>query len=460
MRAFTTPVIALTLTLASCTAGFAADITGQQWPKRERSTIVRMDPEHLRAAAADAKRLNESRQPVALKTGLNDYKGILHAHAEDSSHTGGTRPEMLIDAKKTGVDVIMLSNHIRPPLDFITETWRGLHDGVLFIPGAESQRFLYYPEKSVMHRFDGSKPEDEREGELLQALEEAGGFAFLCHVESRPNYSMEGLIGQEIYNRHADAMDDIPSMMHLMRILTDTDLFAKMEPAIYENPSAFLGAQQDYQTIYINKWDTELKTMRSVGVGANDCHHNQIFIAKMFDAENVLIGTIVDKDEDMRKLPAKQVPGLEKLFEGHQPGDIVAQLNLDPYWVSFMDLSTHILAPELTETAIRQALLAGHAYVSHDWLCDPRGAAVMAKSKSQTVVLGDEIPFEEGLAIHAEFPTACHVRIIKDGVLTHEAGTRQFEYAVPGPGVYRLEAWLEIDGEFRPWIYANPIYVR
>ena len=39
----------------------------------------------------------ESLPPVS---GLNDYRAILHAHAEDSAHTGGTRPEMLADAKQ------------------------------------------------------------------------------------------------------------------------------------------------------------------------------------------------------------------------------------------------------------------------------------------------------------------------------------------------------------------------
>ena len=27
-------------------------------------------------------------------------------------------------------------------------------------------------------------------------------------------------------------------------------------------------------------------------------------------------------------------------------------------------------------------------------------------------------------------------------------------------GVYRVEGWLKLDGEDRPWIYSNPIYVR
>ena len=52
---------------------------------------------------------------------------------------------------------------------------------------------------------------------------------------------------------------------------------------------------------------------------------------------------------------------------------MVARPDLDPYYRSFQNVSTHILAPELTEPAIREALRHGHAYVCHDWMCDPTG---------------------------------------------------------------------------------------
>ena len=52
---------------------------------------------------------------------------------------------------------------------------------------------------------------------------------------------------------------------------------------------------------------------------------------------------------------------------------MVARPDLDPYHRSFQNVSTHILAPELTEPAIREALRHGHAYVCHDWMCDPTG---------------------------------------------------------------------------------------
>ena len=34
------------------------------------------------------------------------------------------------------------------------------------------------------------------------------------------------------------------------------------------------------------------------------------------------------------------------------------------------------------------------------------------------------------------------------------------EWAIGAPGVYRVEGWLDVAGERRPWIYSNPIYVR
>ena len=85
---------------------FSAGVWAQADPwKRKWNSIRRLEPERLQAAHEDAGRLQASRVPVALSTSLNDYKCILHAHAEDSAHTGGTRPEMLADAKNSAADI-------------------------------------------------------------------------------------------------------------------------------------------------------------------------------------------------------------------------------------------------------------------------------------------------------------------------------------------------------------------
>ncbi len=94
--------------------------------------------------------------------GWNDYRAILHAHAEDSAHTGGTRAEMLAEAKRAGVHAILLTDHHRPPKDFVTDSWRGLRDGVLFLPGSEDRGFLIYPTRSIMDRMNDATPASSR----------------------------------------------------------------------------------------------------------------------------------------------------------------------------------------------------------------------------------------------------------------------------------------------------------
>src|SRR5437762_13634181 len=125
-----------------------------QPPARKYSNVERMALPRLKATHEDVIKLRAQRARIEPLPGLNDYRCILHAHAEDSDHTGGTLPEMLADAKKAGVHAVLLTDHYRPPRDFIDGRWRGLKDGVLFVPGAEVHGFLAYPQKSILKRID------------------------------------------------------------------------------------------------------------------------------------------------------------------------------------------------------------------------------------------------------------------------------------------------------------------
>lgn len=427
---------------------------------RKYTTLERMTTEHLKAAHDDVQRIQSGRREVARQTGLHDYRSVLHAHAQDSAHTGGTLPEILADAKRAHVSAILLSNHYRPPRDFITDNWRGLHDGVLFIPGSETNGFLIQPMQSVMDVMD------QGDDAILAAVTQGEGLAFLSHVEEREDHSMDGLTGMEIYNRHADAKDDTSAIMAIVGAITDPDRYAAMKANLERYPDELLAAQLDYPALYLNKWDRESQARPIVGVAANDCHHNQVFIAKMVDNDTVAVGTIVDPDDGLRKLTAKQYPGIPAMTQGHVPGDIVAQLDFDPYYRSFFNVSTHILAPELTESAIREALLAGHAYVSHEWMCDATGFFFGARhvddaqAAAPRAIMGDEIEYRSGLQLVAEFPASCNVRLLRNGEEVAAAEGYETVLDLDQPGVYRVEGWLTVDGENRPWIYSNPIYVR
>jgi hypothetical protein len=245
-------------------------------------------------------------------------------------------------------------------------------------------------------------------------------------------------------------------------MLTDPKELANLEKALRLYPDEVLAFQCDYPDVYLNKWDPGTKQKRLTGVAANDCHHNQIFIVKMVDAETVLLGTNVDTDDKMRKITADLRPGIKEMTKDRKAGDVLAKLDFDPYYRSFHNSSTHVLAPKLDEPTIRSALKNGHAYVSHDWMCDPTGFRFDAIADGkQAAIMGDEVKLSDGLKLTAKLPAPAYIRLLHQGKEVAKAeGKTDFEYAVKEAGAYRLEAWLKFDGEWRPWIFANPIYVK
>jgi hypothetical protein len=436
---------------------FVSTGTAGEPPPRKYTNVERLSLTRLAAVHEDVLKLKPQRVTIAPLPGLNDYRCILHAHAEDSSHTGGRLPEMLADAKEAGVSAILLTDHFRPPRDFIDGRWRGIKDGVLFVPGSEANGFLIYPTNSILDRMD-LKGRD-----FINTVTNGDGLIFLSHIEERPEHPVDGLTGLEIYNRHWDAKQDKASLLVLAAKLTDPTQVAELQEAVRLYPDELYAFQCDYPKVYLDKWDDGTMRRRLTGVAANDCHHNQVFIVKMVDDETVLLGTNVDEDAKMRKVTAALRPGIKAMTKGHKPGDVLVRLDVDPYVRSFRNSSTHVLAPKLDEHAVRAALKAGHAFVAHDWMCDATGfrfGAFDARDRA-AAIMGDEVPLAEGLKLTAKLPLPAYVRLLRHGKeVAQSEGKAEFEFGVKEAGAYRLEAWLKLDGEWRPWILANPIYVR
>jgi hypothetical protein len=444
---------AFVATLIIAASGFAQTVA-RLGPGRKYSSIERVKIEHLRAVHSERLRFASERKPISLPTGYNDYRAILHAHAEDASHTGGTRPEMLAAAHKSGVQIIMLTDHVRPERDFIDDSWRGLYEGVLFIPGAEDRGFLSYPMKSIK----GVKAESREQ--YTELVKRDGGDIFLCHVEERTDWPTDQLDGLEIYNHHTDIKDEGAFQLWLQGALTDPVRLPELVEALRQYPEEVFGAQQDYLTDIIAKWDRDAQRHRLTGVAANDCHHNQVFTVTAIDDKTVELGYITSKPTTSR-VSVDKVPGISELLKDRKPGELIARLDFDPYERSMKYVSTHILSRELTENAIRNALKQGHVYVAHDWLCDSTGFAFVARKATRTgAVMGDEIRLEGGLILTAATPLKCLMKLIRNGDVIQTANADRVDFHPKTRGVYRVEAWLEVDGEQRPWIYSNPIYVR
>lgn len=162
--------------------------------------------------------------------------------------------------------------------------------------------------------------------------------------------------------------------------------------------------------------------------------------------------------------PVADPPSVHSVLFGrtHLPAAKVTKDPTDAYTAAFRHATTHILATELTPAAIQASLAAGHAYVARDWLCDPTGAAFFAQSYFGMFEMGDTVvhnPLGGAVTIGARLPVPATIRLLRDNTVVAEVHDRQLDYIVRDTGAYRFEALLSIDGEERPWIFTNPIFV-
>ncbi|MCX6620855.1 MAG: alpha/beta hydrolase fold domain-containing protein, partial [Acidobacteria bacterium] len=237
---------------------------------------------------------------------------------------------------------------------------------------------------------------------------------FLSHLESRPDMPAAGFNGTEIYNRHTDAADDPDFIDYFKAAAGNPAEWASLVKRWRQYPDEAFNAGTDYLPVFVRRWDKETAAHAFTGVAANDSHQNQIFQGVVFD----------------------------------------------PYAVSLRSVSTHILARELSDAAVRAALVAGHAYVAHDWLADPTGFSLLAVNNLGAFDMGDPVPLTGTAHLRAELPLPAHLRVFRDGAMVSETTADRLDLAVKEPGAYRLEAWLPVDGEERIWIYSNPIYFQ
>src|SRR4030095_5948620 len=69
----------------------------------------RFEPGRLQAAREAQQRFARERQELPALSAFEDFRAVIHVHAEDSNHTLGTREQVLAAAKKTGVRVVLFT---------------------------------------------------------------------------------------------------------------------------------------------------------------------------------------------------------------------------------------------------------------------------------------------------------------------------------------------------------------
>jgi hypothetical protein len=259
----------------------------------------------------------------------------------------------------------------------------------------------------------------------------------------------------EIYNTHADAeasrAEWEPEGTGSSGLARWLGLFeaaqrypAELFATIFHPPSANLAV-----------WDRLNRSRHVVGIAGNDSHQNVGVTVRGGEGDRLeVVDALGEMVAHLKRSELPPLLGLEPI-----PGQDLLKVRLDPYDVSFGYVSTHLMTHSVTEKDCFEALLHGRCYVAFDWLAGPTGFRYTARSDRRQLEMGDETTRQE-LSLRVESPIPAELRLIRDGgEIAREAGT-SIERRIDQPGVYRAEAWLTVDGEVRPWIYSNPIYVR
>jgi len=183
--------------------------------------LDRLQPDKLHAEHEAIEGLKLQRRQVRLSSDYQDVRTLLHVHSGFSHDSRGTIEEIIAAAKQAEVRVIMFSEHPSKFSDYLNDGHRGLKDGVLLIPGAETEGFLAYPNRSIQKlSYEGPQG-------FADLVHGTDGLLFLCHLEERLDWDIEFLTGSEIYNVHADFKDETRFVAALFSPLTLLGLHRK-----------------------------------------------------------------------------------------------------------------------------------------------------------------------------------------------------------------------------------------
>ena len=388
--------------------------------------------------------LRNSRQEIAPPTGWHEYRGVFHSHSLYSHDSEVEFPEILAAAKEAGIDFIFMTDHcVEGKADYSLQ-WRGLHDGVLFAPGFEmSGGFMPWglPSDTVLNCGESPEP-------LAATIEAKGGVLFLAHTEEDRPWDLPELDGMEIYNIHTDFKGE-----GFGELLPDILL------SIRSYPDQVLRLVFDRQDAILAHWDELNKDRRIVGIAANDAHQNNGFRGYYTENDRFLLRMTSDDDVGEYDLNFLTRNLLRLFFGPLEPGRQLFRFDMDPYARSLRFVNTHILAQELSEKNLLDSLKQGRVFIAFDMIADATGFSVTAENANGTALLGDTLVLAKNTELVMASPVRCRFGVVHDGERIAEGEGRDYRFQVLEAGKYRVEAEVNVNDTWVPWVYTNPILV-
>jgi hypothetical protein len=345
----------------------------------------------------------------------------LHMHTTYSDGSG-THADLGRAALKTGVDVLLVTDH-NILVQGANDYYRDGKKRVLVLACEEIHDQDRDPQKNHLLVFGADRelaPLADNPQSLIDAVRAAGGICFIAHpVESAMpafgetdiswvDWDVTGFTGIELWNGFSE-------FKSVAKGKWDAVAYAFFPEFIPHGPLP--------ETL--RRWDElTAKGQRVVAVGGSDAHAQH-----------------------------KSLGPLHKI--------------IFPYEYHFSTINTHtLMSTPLTGDLIRDrkmvfdALASGHCFIGYDLPAPTNGFHFSAQSKDSTAIMGDEITPAGAVTLQAKLPSAAEIRLVKNGKVIKSAHSERLVHITDEPGVYRIEAYKRYLGKLRGWIFSNPVYLK
>ncbi len=424
------------------------------------SLVDRLNDTYLQSLRQDVRPYRQGAAPGE-NPDWQDVRAVLHAHSALSHDSKGAVEQIIAAAKKAKVRAIFMTEHPTADRKWWTEGLRGEKEGILFLPGAEISDGMN------VWRDDGTRwSPGMTVKEILERQQGTPGIGFIAHPEQRKtdaDWELPPFAGMEIYNTHADAADSDYEKLGAQFTGKNALKALVLVETLKKYPREAFAAIFDEQAEVLKRWDSLNEKFldsgrKVVGIAGNDSHQN-VGVTIMAEEKELVVMDALGKI--VQRIDKAKVPLL--LFGDLKPGTVVLQHQFDPYESSLGYVNTHLLAKEVTEDALFDALLKGRAYVSFDWMADPSGFTFEAQQGDQRIPMGGDASVAGKPTLRVKANQAAQIRLLRNSVeVKREESADTLSFEPKEPGVYRVEVWFKLErtGETRPWIYSNPIYVR
>ena len=317
-------------------------------------------------------------------------------HTEFSHDCKAPLDLVIETAERAGLDFVIVTDHNNMKAAKAYQAMKKPPHPLLIFGDEIS---TWYDGHLVVLGIDKEPPDIGDTQEIVNIVHQKGGYAIPAHPFSKrkpwTNWKIENFDGLELF-----CFSDI----------FYSEGFKLLPKIIFSPPKAFLKSVLKTPTAALRFWDERLRSGRRLTAFASADAHLK-FRWQNFYVENLLL--------------------------------------------YFQAVTTYVLADELKEEKIVEALGHGKSFIAFEAWGVAQDFSFSASAANKNHGPGDSLGAESPILFTIKVPAEADIRLIHNGeIIAQNTGT-VLEYKNQATGYYRVEAYRE--GEL--WIASNPIYV-